>query len=412
MIVHVDCNAFYVSCELSEHPELFGKPVVVASTTVGNSGILLALSKEAKQLGLKRGDPVFKVKDALKMNNVSVFHSNLKKYRDVSSRLMKAVKEQDILQQFIPYSVDEFFGRIPIEGAEEVRLYVEKVKNCIWESVRIPVSCGCSQTYTLAKTATWYAKHYDGYHGICIIEPEQRESALRHIPIEEVWGIGRAYRKKMSYYGIRTAWDFVQKKEDFILRQMSLSGQHTWKELQGIPCITIENQIRQRSIMQTRTFPFMVTDERVLQEKVSNYACACAAKLREQHSVCRSVTCFIVTNRHREDLEQYGNKATENLMTPTADPMVLVEVVLRLLHSIYRPGYQYKRAGVLLSNITEDDRIQLGIFDPSDGQKKKKLMQATDRLNARYGSEKIRLAVQGFEDHSQFSDIEADDDER
>lgn len=409
MIVHVDCNAFYVSCELSTRPELDGQPVVVASSTVGNSGILLALSGEAKQLGLKRGDPVFKVKDLLEKHSVHVFPADLKKYRLISRRLMQAVLEQDILQDFTQYSVDEFFGKMPVEDTEEARHYIGKVKERIWESVRIPVSCGGSQTYTLAKTATWYAKHYGGYRGICILQPGNRETALRGLPVDEIWGIGRAYRKKMHYYGIETAWDFVQKKEDFINRQLSAGGMHTWKELQGIPCIVLENLSRQRSIMQTRTFPTMITEEKELQTRISNYVAACAARLREQHAVCKSITCFILTNRHREDLEQYANKATENLVTATADPGLLVETAFRLLHSIYRPGFQYKRAGIIVFNISSDEAVQLDFFGQEDLQKKRRLLQAADALNNRFGSDKIRLAVQGFGNHAQFS--EEDDGE-
>lgn len=407
MIVHVDCNAFYVSCELSTRPGLEGQPVVVASSTVGNSGILLALSGEAKRLGLKRGDPIFKVKDKLEKHKVHVFPADLKKYRQISRRLMQAVLEQDILQDFTQYSVDEFFGQMPVEDTEEARRYIGKVKDRIWESVRIPVSCGGSQTYTLAKTATWYAKHYEGYHGICILQPEHRETALRGLPVDEIWGIGRAYRRKMHYYGIETAWDFVQKKEDFINRQLSAAGMHTWKELQGIPCIVLENLSRQRSIMQTRTFPTMITEEKELQTRISNYVAACAARLREQHAVCKSITCFILTNRHREDLEQYGNKATENLVTATADSGLLVETAFRLLHSIYRPGFQYKRAGVIVSNISSDESVQLDFFEQEDHRKKRRLLQAADALNNRFGSDKIRLAVQGFGNHAQFSE---DDD--
>ena len=409
MIVHVDCNAFYVSCELSTHPELNGQPVVVASSTIGNSGILLALSGEAKRIGLRRGDPIFKIKNILEKNNVHVFPADLKKYRKISHQLMQTVQKQDILQNFTPYSIDEFFGKMPVENTEEARCYIEKVKNTIWENVRIPVSCGGSQTYTLAKTATWYAKHYEGYHGICILQPEHREIALRGLPVNEIWGIGRAYRKKMQYYGIETAWDFIQKKEDFINRQLSAGGIHTWKELQGIPCIVLENLSRQRSIMQTRTFPTMITEEKELQTRISNYVATCAAKLREQHAVCKSITCFIVTNRHREDLEQYGNKASENLSTATADSGQLIEVAFRLLHTIYRPGLHYKRAGVVVSNISSDESVQLDFFTQEDYQKKRKLLQAADALNNRFGSDKIRLAVQGFGNHAQFS--EEDDGE-
>ena len=183
MIVHIDCNSFYASVEIVSHPELAGRPVVVANNNEAGGGIILALTKEAKKLGL-RGDPVFKVRKTLETNNVAMFDADLRKYRDMSRRIMKTVIEQEIIINFLQYSVDEFFGEIPVDDPPTVRQCLEQVVAVINDNCGIPVSCGCSCTYTLAKTATWFAKHYEAYNGICIITPEVREKALKKIPIE------------------------------------------------------------------------------------------------------------------------------------------------------------------------------------------------------------------------------------
>ena len=213
MILHIDCNTFYASCEVALRPDLKGKPVAVANCNEAGGGIILALTKEAKALGLKRGDPVFKVKEILNRNNVAVFPSNLYKYVDISRRIMQIVKEMDLVVNFKQYSVDEFFAELPLSSKDDLRQYALKIKRQIEKCSGIPVSCGVSLSYTLAKIATWYSKRYNGYGGVCVLERENIEKALERIKIGDVWGIGRRTAPKLESHRIETALDFFRLPE-------------------------------------------------------------------------------------------------------------------------------------------------------------------------------------------------------
>ena len=399
MILHIDCNTFYSSCEVSLRPDLKGKPVVVANCNEAGGGIILALTKEAKALGLKRGNPVFQVKEILESNNVAIFPANLPKYVDISRRLMQVVKEQEIVLNFIKYSVDEFFGELPLEDPSELAAYARKVKDHIEHCTGIPVSCGISLSYTLAKVATWFSKHYPGYKGVCVLTKENIETALGILPIADVWGIGRRTAPRMQSYGINTALDFYNKPDYWIQKQFKVNGHRTWKELHGTPCIDIETPAQQKSIMHSRTFTYMTQELSVLESYIAEYAVAAARKLRDQHSVCLSVTTFIATNPHREDLEQYGNSATVKLSVACADTLMISKAALDALRLVFRPYMHYKRAGLMLSDITSDDAIQLDLFakPPLSLDKSRALMEATDKINNRYGMNTVRLGVQDFD---------------
>lgn len=400
MFLHIDCNTFYASCEVSLRPDLQGKPVVVANCNEAGGGIILALTREAKELGLKRGHPVFQVKALLDRHNVAVFPANLPKYVDISRRLMQVVRDMEVVLDFKQYSVDEFFGTLPTDDPEELRECAARVKAHIEHCTGIPVSCGIAQSYTLAKVATWYAKRYKGYQGVCVLPPDKVEVALRGLPIEEVWGIGRRSAPRLQKMGIRTAWDYVQTPEYFIKKQFHLPGVRTWQELQGTPTVDIDNPPTQKTLMHSRTFTYMTDSFDTLRTYLSNYAAAAARKLRDQHGVCLCVGAFLATNSHREDLAQYGNSATVRLGVATADTVVITKAALAALDAIFRPGYQYKKAGVMLSEITTDEAIQLDLFDSppaEDLQRSRRLMEVMDDVNRRFGMDTLRLASQGFD---------------
>jgi DNA polymerase V len=405
MFIHIDCNSFYASCEVALHADLAGKPVVVANYNEAGGGVILALTKEAKALGLKRGNPVFQVKEVLEKNKVTVFPADLQKYCDISRHIMQVVREQDILLDFVQYSIDEFFGTIPEDEPNLLRPYIEKVRDAILHGTGIPVSCGASATYTLSKVATWYAKHYQGYDGICILQPDNYEKALRGLPVENIWGVGRSGRAKLWLLDIHTALDYIRHPEREIRRLFSVAGVRTWKELHGTPCIDITSQPRQSTIMHTRTFAYMTNDMQTLDTYLINYAAGAARKLRDQHKVCRTVSAFIHTNPHRPDLLQYSGKASLRLTTPTSDTIIIAKTAQSLLSQIFRAGYLYKRAGIILSDITTDEGVQLDLFNDTDGQpeKHKRLMQATDDINRRFGMDKVRMAAQGYSEDQQAS---------
>ena len=401
MFVHLDCNNFFVSCELVTRPDLQGRPVVVANNNDNNGGIILALNQEAKAVGLRRGDPVFKVTKLIQANHVTVIdvHHNL--YHDISHHIMEVVRQTEMVLNFVQYSVDEFFGEMPEDRPAYLRQYLQKLKDLIWAQTHIPVSCGAGETYTLAKTATHFAKQYAGYRGICIMKPDKREKALRLLPVEKVWGIGRRSFKTLNDAGVQTAYDYTQRPELWIQKRFGRTGLNTWNELKGKPSISITGHgERQTSIMYSRTFAHMTDSKTVLQRELSNYAAAAARRLREQKALCERVTIFLASNRHRKDLAQYNNDATLKLCTVTDDSQAIIKAALTLLDRIFIEGYQYKQAGVILSHFQHSGSVQLDLFEqrqPMEIARKKRLMQAVDAINSRFGKNQIHFAVQGHD---------------
>ncbi len=400
MYIHLDCNNFFVSCELVSRPELKGTPVVVANDNGNNGGIILALNAEAKAIGLKRGNPLFQVTQIISQNHVTVIDVHHHLYHEVSHHIMDEVRKTEMVLDFVQYSVDEFFGFMPEDDPSQLRVYLQTLKDLILRETGIPVSCGAGQTYTLAKTATWFAKHYPGYKGICIMPADKREQALANVPVKEVWGIGRRSIKTIEQQGIATALDYTRQSEIWVHRMFGITGVRTWKELNGTPAVVLTSHERQKSIMYSRTFAHMTDSKDVLMRELSNYASAATRKLREQGSLCQTVSVFLATNRHRTDLPQYNNDQTIRLNTPTDDSIQIIGAVRKLLDELFRPHYQYKQAGVILGQLQNADGVQLDLFAPNQAQdnaRKKRLMQAMDDINKRFGSNQIHFAVQGTE---------------
>ena len=400
MYIHLDCNNFFVSCELVSRPELKGTAVVVANNNGNNGGIILALNQEAKAIGLKRGNPIFQVAQLIEQQHVTVIDVHHHLYHDVSHHIMDEVRKTEMVLNFVQYSVDEFFGEMPDDDPTRLRGYLQTLKDLIMRETGIPVSCGAGMTYTLAKTATWFAKHYPAYNGICIMPADKREQALSKVLVKDIWGIGRRSIKTIALNGIQTALDYTRQPEAWIKRHFGVTGLRTWKELNGIPAITIASHERQKSIMYSRTFAHMTNNKTVLMRELSNYASSATRKLREQGSLCRTVTVFLATNRHREDLPQYNADDTIKLSTPTDDSTQIIHVAKQLLDRLFRENYQYKQAGIILGQLQHADGVQLDLFVPNQAQdkaRKQRLMQAMDGINRRFGRNQIHFAVQGTE---------------
>lgn len=404
MFIHLDCNNFFVSCELLSRPELRGTPVVVANDNGNNGGIILALNQEAKAVGLKRGNPLFQVTQLIEQQHVTVIDVHHQLYHDVSHQIMEEVRQTEMVLDFVQYSVDEFFGTMPEDNPTHLRAYLQKLKDLILEKTGIPVSCGAGTSYTLAKTATWFAKHYPAYKGICVMPPDKREQALAKVPIADVWGIGRRSIKKLTLEGIRTALDYTHKSEAWVKRLFNVTGVRTWRELKGEPAITLASHERQKSIMYSRTFAHMTDNKTLLLKQLSNYATAATRRLREQGSLCGAVSVFLATNRHRTDLAQYNAEDTLKLTTPTDDTRAVMQAVRTLLDRLYRPLYQYKQAGVILSQLQSNSSMQLDLFAPrqaEDRTRQKRLMLAIDTINERFGKNQIHFAVQGTDNDTE-----------
>ena len=404
MFIHLDCNNFFVSCELISRPELRGTPVVVANDNGNNGGIILALNREAKAVGLKRGNPLFQVAQLIEQQHVTVVDVHHQLYHDISRQIMDHVRQTEMVLDFVQYSVDEFFGVMPDDDPTRLRGYLQQLKDLIYEKTQIPVSCGAGMSYTLAKTATWFAKHYPAYKGICIMPADKREQALAKVPIGDVWGIGRRSIKKLTEEGIQTALDYSRKSEAWVHRLFNVTGVRTWKELNGIPSITLASRERQKSIMYSRTFAHMTDSKTILLKELSNYATAATRRLREQGSLCGAVTVFLATNRHRTDLAQNNTDDTIKLTTATDDTRLIIEAVQLLLERIYQPRFQYKQAGVILSQLESNSGVQLDLFAPQaadESFRQKRLMKAIDSINERFGKNQIHFAVQGTENDTE-----------
>lgn len=404
MFIHLDCNNFFVSCELVSRPELRGTPVVVANDNNNNGGIILALNQEAKAVGLKRGNPLFQVNKMIEQHHVTVIDVHHHLYHEISHHIMEEIRQTEMVLDFVQYSVDEFFGMMPDDDPTRLSGYLQQLKDMILDKTGIPVSCGAGTSYTLAKTATWFAKHYPAYHGICIMPADKREQALAKVPIADVWGIGRRSIKKLIREGVQTALDYTCKPEAWVNRHFNIPGVRTWKELRGIPSITLASHERQKSIMYSRTFAHTTNSQTILTKELSNYAMAAARRLREQGSICGAVTVFLATNRHRSDLAQYNIDDTIKLTTATDDTRLIIEAVHLLLKRIYKPHFQYKQAGVILSQLQGNSSVQLDLFasySTDESARQKRLMRAIDTINERFGRNQIHFAVQGVENDTQ-----------
>lgn len=391
MFALCDCDSFFASCERVFRPDLYGKPVVVLSN---NDGCIVALTKEAKAVGLKRGIPLFQARDIIEKNNVYVFSSNYELYGDISARVMQLLADEH--GDIDVYSIDEAYFNIDGIKPEELKSRLEQLRKKIYKGIGVPVSIGVGQTRTLAKVASHFAKKVPGYHGVCIIDTEEkRKKALQLFPVGDVWGIGRRLSKITDYYGITTAYSFADKPEAWIRNHFKMPGVRTWKELRGIPCKEIDDLPEKQSICTSRSFGKMVTDFEQLSESIANFTSSCARKLRKQGSVAGNITVFVLTNRHREDLEQYANSRTIPLPVPTASTLELIQYALIALNSIYESGYQYKKSGVIVSDISKSEGVQQNLFDNVDHTKYQRLTKAIDKVNSMYGTDAVKVALQG-----------------
>lgn len=388
-----DCNNFYASCERVFNPSLNGHPIVVLSN---NDGCVIARSNEAKQLGIRMGQPFFELRDLIRYNRVRAFSSNFVLYGDMSRRVMT------ILKRHVPteiYSIDEAFLDLRDIPKNQLDSFGHRLSYTVRRSTGIPVSIGIAPTKTLAKIASKLCKQYPKLKGCCYMHrPEDIEKVLRKFPIEDVWGIGRRHSKMLASFHIRTAYEFTQMPQEWVHRQMSIVGLRTWKELQGVSCIGFEQMPPEKQqIATTRTFAHNITDPDELHECVAQYASACAAKLRQQQSLCSQLQLFIRTNPHRDDLPQQYESRLVKLPHPTDSTLELAAQAAQLLREIYRPGFEYKRAGVILSDISPRKGMQQELFGNGNREKHDKLMNVLDKLNDTYGKHKVVVAAEGFE---------------
>ncbi len=391
MYALVDCNNFYVSCERVFQPRLKNTPVVVLSN---NDGCVVSRSNEAKALGIKMAVPAHEVRDIIVRNKVAVFSSNYTLYADMSARVMAS------LQKFVPdmeiYSVDEAF--LNLSGMEyyDLEEYGRAITETVTRNTGLPVSMGIAPTKTLAKLANHYAKKFSKYENVCVIDSQEKMiKALRITPIGEIWGIGRRINRFLEKNDVYTAYDFTCKSRAWVRKHLTVTGERTWLELKGEPCIDLEAMpADKKQICTSRMFGIPQTSIEGISEAITLYASICAEKLRKQKSCAVSLLVLLSAKNIRQEEYRYYSKVIK-LPVPTSDTSEIVKYALVALRSICREGYRYKKGGVIITEIADDKAIQMNLFDNKDRTKSQSLMKVLDKLNSGYINNKITLASQG-----------------
>jgi DNA polymerase V len=398
MVGLCDCNNFFASCERVFRPDLDGKPVVVLSN---NDGCIIARSNEAKALGIRMGTPLFQAKDVIEKNGVAVFSSNYQLYGDMSNRVISILKET--VPSIEVYSIDEAFLNLeglPLEGLQQKG---RDLSARIRKDTGIPVSIGMAPTKTLAKIASKLCKQYPKLKGCCLMyRPQDIEKVLRKFPVGDVWGIGRKYRRKLELMGVNTAWDFCSLPRSEVSRLMSVTGVKTWLELHGEPCIEFDEVPQERqTICVSRSFAHDMRDLSQLDAAVATFTAKVAEKLRRQDMKASVLHVFILTNRHREDHPQDYSIRTTGFEVATNSTIEMTEAASQALKAIYKKGFGYKRAGVMVTDLVDSGKVQGVFFDTVDHEKQDRLMKVIDSINAASGNATVRIASNGEMD--QFS---------
>ncbi len=387
VIALADCNNFYVSCERVFRPSLEKRPVIVLSN---NDGCAVARSNEAKALGIPMGAPYHQIKRCCERNGVKVFSSNYELYGDMSRRVTS------VLARFAPeleiYSIDESF--LNLNGVDAPLLFSQRIRKTVGRWTGIPISIGLGETKTLAKLANRLAKKKKT--GCFEIRAEQ-DDILSQVPVADIWGVGRRLSVRLQRVGLNNALSFTKAPSSLIRSIGGVTLERTKCELRGIPCLEMEQVPQTRkNTCSSRSFGRMVENLSELEEAVANYAVKATRKIRTECSLASAIQVFINTNRFREDHEQYANSRTLSFDEPTDDIIRVVQNAKALLRSIYRKGYAYKKAGVLLIDLIPKRSQQALLFEEHGNPRRHDFVDAVEEVAARYGQSGAFLAAQGI----------------
>ena len=387
----VDCNSFYASCERIFRPDIKKKPVVVLSN---NDGCVVALSKEAKQLGIKMCEPWFKIEKSFQKKGGVAFSSNYELYADVSSRVMQTLEH--LSPKVEVYSIDEAF--LDLAGIQECEKFGYQCKETIDRWVGVPVCVGIGPTKTLAKVANYGAKHYPATNGVVdLTDKSRRKKLMALMPVREVWGVGSRINKKLNGLGIKTALELAEIDTKLIKRKFSSVLERTVMELKGYPCIALEQQPKtKKQIVVSRTFSRKVNDLDSINEAVSDYASRACEKLRREDQYCKMISVFMRTNYFRKQDKQYQGFKSYKLFSPTNDTRDILNITRYLTKEIFKADINFIKAGVMLSDFYDEGVYQGDLFRPIDQRvNSKKLMTTVDRIN-NSGIGKVTFASQGI----------------
>ena len=389
----VDCNNFYASCEKLFRPDLKDTPVVVLSN---NDGCVVARSREAKLLGIKMGVPVFQIKSEMLRHGILAFSSNYALYTDLSSRVMRTLEE--MAPRVEVYSIDEaFLDLTGIESAISLVEFGQQVRERIGHWIGITVCVGIAPTKTLAKLANHAAKKYPATQGVVdLTNPDRQRRLLALVPVDDVWGVGKRLSKRLNALGITTALDLANASPRAIRDQFSVVLERTVRELNGESCIELEEiPPTKKQIVCSRSFGVKVTQFELLREAVCEYATRATEKLRKEQQQAKVLTVFIRTSPFKDNEPQYSNSASGELLIPSCDTRDFIELANHLLKRIWKDGFRYAKAGVMLSDFYDPGMFQPGLFDDvSIRSNSQQLMSVLDTIN-QSGAGKVFFAGQG-----------------
>ncbi len=390
-IALVDCNSFYVSCERLFNPKIRRKPVVVLSN---NDGCIISRSNEAKALGIKMGEPYFKAKDIIIKNKVEVFSSNYSLYGDLSRRVMRTLKRFNAEIEI--YSIDEAFldlSNFPDQDVEEVG---KEIRNTVLQWTGIPTSIGIAKTKTLSKIANHIAKKKQS--GVTsLIGIENLDPVLEKVEINDVWGVGKQLTKFYNKNGIYNAKQLKNKSNSWIKKSSNVLSSRTAMELKGIPCINLETTTTKRkSCVVSRSFGKRVEKFQELKEAVANYCLNASEKIRSESLVAKAITVFVRTSPFQKNFGYYSNTKTIDFPIATNNSIEVVKTAITILESIFKNGYQYQKAGVMLTGLSNaNDKTNL--FSSEKDEKINSLMRSIDNTNIRYGRSALSIASAGVQ---------------
>ena len=390
-IALVDCNSFYVSCERLFNPKIRKKPVVVLSN---NDGCIISRSNEAKALGIKMGEPYFKAKDIIVKNNVQVFSSNYSLYGDISRRVMRTLKRFN--SDIEVYSIDEAFLDLSNFTDEEVEKVGKEIRATVLQWTGIPTSIGIAKTKTLSKVANHIAKKTQS-GVISLIGIENIDPILEKVEINDVWGVGKQLTKFYQKHGIYNAKQLKNKSNTWIKKSSNVLSSRTAMELRGIPCIDLETTTSKRkSCVVSRSFGKRVEKFQELREAVANYCLNASEKIRSESLVAKAITVFVRTSPFQRNFGYYSNSKTVDFPIATNNSIETVKVAMSILDSIFKNGYRYQKAGVMLTGLSNAEGKK-NLFSSEKDEKINSLMRSIDNTNYRYGRSTLSLASAGVQ---------------
>ena len=388
-IALVDCNSFYVSCERLFNPRIRKKPVVVLSN---NDGCIISRSNEAKALGIKMGEPYFKARDIILKNKVEVFSSNYSLYGDLSRRVMRTLKRFN--SDIEVYSIDEAFMDLSNYTDTEVESVGREIRQTVLKWTGIPTSIGIAKTKTLSKVANHIAKKKQS--GVTsLIGIENLDPILEKVKINDVWGVGRQLTKFYQKNGIYNAKQLKNKSNTWIKKSSNVLSSRTAMELRGVPCIDIETtQTKRKSCVVSRSFGKRIETFQELKEAVANYCLNASEKIRSESLVAKAITVFVRTSPFQRNFGYYSNSKTVDFPIATNNSIETVKTAVASLESIFKNGYRYQKAGVMLTGLSNADGKK-NLFSSEKDEKINSLMRSMDNTNYRYGRATLSLASAG-----------------